>query len=329
MANFVVRDGYGSVITIQSSTFGTAERQIVGASIIGTFPVTITGTPSISGTVNITGTPSISGTVLVNNGSVVAFQGGAWTPSVSGTVGASVIGLSPFRLSDGTETLDLYEENQIDTSVVGIAMMFRSNSNTSIISVVSPLTPLPIVGSVSGSVGIVGNPSISGTVNINPASVQVLNPVSVLAVTQSGAWSTSLVGTIAGSVVAFQGGAWSASVVGNVGQTGTIISSISGAIVVSQGSVLTTIAPTTAVTSVHSNIANRTLLASNTGRRGATVANVSATSIMVKLGTTATALDYTVLMQDTDYYEVPFNYSGNIDAIASSTAGIIRVTEIS
>ena len=134
MANFQVRDGYGSVITIQSSTFGTAERQIVGASIIGTFPVTVSGNPSVSGTVNIGNVPSVNATVVGN-------------PSVSGTVGASII----------------------------------------------------------------------GAVNINPASVLVLNPVSILAVTQNGAWSASLVGTIPGSVVSFQGGAWTPSVSGTVG----------------------------------------------------------------------------------------------------------------
>lgn len=261
MANFQVRDGYGSVITIQSSTFGTAERQIVGASIIGTFPVTISGNPSISGTVNV---------------------------------------------------------NPASVQVLNPVSLLAVNPNPSSVFILNPISVL--------------------AVNPNPSSVFVVNPVSLLGVTQSGAWSASLVGTIPGSVVAFQGGAWNQSVSGQVGasiigtvpvvQSGAVISSISGAVVISQGSVLTIIAPTTAVTSVASSTSNKNLLALNAGRRGATIANLSATSIMVKLGTTASALDYTLLMQDTDYYEVPFNYSGNIDAIASSTAGIIRVTEI-
>lgn len=69
MSNYNVIDAYGSIITIQSSTFGTAERQIVGASIIGSFPISISGTPSISGAVQIIGSvatvelvPSIVGT---------------------------------------------------------------------------------------------------------------------------------------------------------------------------------------------------------------------------------------------------------------------------
>jgi hypothetical protein len=172
MANFQVLDAYGSVITIQSSTFGGAERQIVGGNLA------ITGTPSVNAF--ITNVPSVNATIA-------------------------------------------------------------------------------------------------------PASVFVLNPVSVLAVTQSGLNITSVIASPS---------------------------------------------PTATVTSVTSSASNKTLLASNLARKGATIQNNSATSVLVKLGTTAGINDYTLLMQDTDYYEVPANYSGQVDAIASSTAGIIRVTEI-
>src|SRR3990167_1510488 len=195
MANFVVRDGYGSVITIQSSTFGSAERQIVGASIIGTFPVTISG-----------------------------------NPSVSGTVGASIIG--------------------------------AVNVNPSSVFVLNPVSLL--------------------AVNPNPSSVWVLNPVSTLGVTKVGAWNTSVIGAIA---------------------------------------------PTGTVTSVVSATSTAGLLASNSSRRGATVSNYSGTSILVKLGLMSGVTDHTVVMQDTDYYEVPFNYSGVIQHFSSSVAGFIRITE--
>lgn len=128
MANFQVLDAYGSVITIQSSTFGTAERQIVGASIIGTFPITL------------------GGTVVASLVSTI--------PS-SVLVGASIFGQLP-----------------AGTAPIGSVATLQGTN------------PWVIVGSVYG----------------------------------------------AGSVVSFQGGAWTASIVGNVGQTGTIISSISGTI---------------------------------------------------------------------------------------------------
>ena len=117
---------------------------LTGASIIGLPPVNVVGNPSISGTVNV------GNTITIN------------PPSVSGTVGASVIGLPPVRLSDGSETLDIYEENQADASVTGVAIMWKSNVDTSILSAVTHTTPLPV--SVRGVVGVSGNPSISGQV---------------------------------------------------------------------------------------------------------------------------------------------------------------------
>src|SRR5258708_29493325 len=81
----VFGDGSQSVSVIGKLSINPASISgsvgIVGTpSISGT--VNIAGNPSISGTVNIAGTPSISGTVLVNNGSVVGFQGRSWSASV-------------------------------------------------------------------------------------------------------------------------------------------------------------------------------------------------------------------------------------------------------
>ena len=113
---------------------------LVGASIIGLTPVAVTNTPSISGDVRIIG-------------SVVTTGGTA-----------------------GTQ----YLEGAVQSSVTGNAIMFRESESTSVIGTVSPTTPLPIVGSVSGSVGIVGNPSISGTVNTLPLGTIVTSLVSTI-----------------------------------------------------------------------------------------------------------------------------------------------------
>lgn len=122
MPNFSVRDAYGSVITIESSVVGGANRQIVttalgnssvmllnSANVIGSVTVlqgtnpwvigsvsgtvNIAGNPSISGTVNIAGNPSISGTVNIGTipGSVLAFQAGTQTTSVVGSIPSSLL----------------------------------------------------------------------------------------------------------------------------------------------------------------------------------------------------------------------------------------------
>lgn len=88
MANYQVKDAYGSVISIESSVIGSAHRQIisgnltttpsgnqsvsgtVGSSIIGLTPVNVVG--SVYGTMNI-------GTIP---GSVIAFQAGTQSSSM-------------------------------------------------------------------------------------------------------------------------------------------------------------------------------------------------------------------------------------------------------
>jgi hypothetical protein len=225
----------GSIAAITPPVTNQSVSGTVGASAIGLTPVAVTNTPSISGTVNI-------GNTNINvSGSVAAFQGGAWTQSVvgtifvagsvatvgtaaanqsvSGTVGSSIIGLPPVRLSDGTETLDFYEENQIDASVIGIAMMFKSNTSSSIMSVPSPITPLPIVGSVSGSIGVVGNPSISGTVLVGG----ITNIAGSVAATVT---NTNI--NVSGSVAAFPQGTIVTSIVNTVPSSVIVGASIFG-----------------------------------------------------------------------------------------------------
>ncbi len=88
-------------------------------------------------------------------------------------------------------------------------------------------------------------------------------------------------------------------------------------------------AATTAQTSVADTTSNVTLLASNADRLGATIFNDSTANLKLKLGATASATSFTTELQQDDYYEVPFNYTGIIDGIwASDTAGSARITEL-
>ncbi len=152
-------------------------------------------------------TASVSGTLNIN------------PASISGQVGASIIGLPPVNVTNFPTTQNVsgsvaawlqstnasiitvggaagtqYLENAQVPSVTGNAIMFRSNHSSSIMSVVDPVTPLPIVGSVSGSVGITGIVNTSGSV----AAIITNAP--------------SVYGNISGSVVAYQGVGWSGSV---------------------------------------------------------------------------------------------------------------------
>lgn len=88
------------------------------------------------------------------------------------------------------------------------------------------------------------------------------------------------------------------------------------------------------VTTVSSANTNVTLLIANFGRKGATISNDSTATVYIKLGITASTTSYTVTLAGASsapftYYEVPFDYRGQIDAIWASANGNARITELS
>jgi hypothetical protein len=76
-----------------------------------------------------------------------------------------------------------------------------------------------------------------------------------------------------------------------------------------------------------STTASAQLLAANTSRIGATIWNEGAQELYVKCGTTASTTDYTVRLAPGSYWETPFNYTGRIDAITSTSTAQSQVTE--
>lgn len=98
------------------------------------------------------------------------------------------------------------------------------------------------------------------------------------------------------------------------------------------GAIATTSAfpATSSMSIVADNAANVTLLASNTARLGATIANDSSAPLYVCLQATASLTKYTVRIPQYGYYEVPFGYTGIIDGIWETDPGdgAARVTEL-
>jgi hypothetical protein len=71
-----------------------------------------------------------------------------------------------------------------------------------------------------------------------------------------------------------------------------------------------------------------TALASNTSRKGATIFNEGTGIMYLTLGTATTSTSqYTTRLSGGDYYELPYNYTGQVGYIFGS-AGTARVTEI-
>jgi hypothetical protein len=84
------------------------------------------------------------------------------------------------------------------------------------------------------------------------------------------------------------------------------------------------------VTSVAQSAINQEFLALNINRRGVTIYNTSSDNLYLKLGAIASSTSFTVIIMSQGYYEVPFNYLGEIDGIwASAGSGTALVTELS
>lgn len=90
-------------------------------------------------------------------------------------------------------------------------------------------------------------------------------------------------------------------------------------------------APTAAVTSVAASTSAVTVLASNTGRKGAMFFNDSSAAMYLKLGSGASTSSFTVKIAADGYYELPEGavYTGAVTAVWASATGNVRVTELS
>lgn len=137
------------------------------------------------------------------------------------------------------------------------------------------------------------------------------------------------------STVGIHGGAGGSSSVEvtalpNEGQQ-TMANSISVAIASDQSTLpVKELRSATATTSqVADTASSATLLAANTDRLGATIANDSSAVLFVKFGTTASSTDYSARLPQYAYLEVPYGYTGRIDGIWASDPndGAARITE--
>lgn len=178
----------GSVVAFQSQP----SSLLVGASIIGLTPVAVTNIPSISGTVNIGTIPSISGNIqgsiaaVIIGGSIAASFTPPANQSVSGTVGASIIGLTPVAV---TNTPSISGTVNIGNNIIASISGTVGASIVGTVPVTQTTVPWvvsSIYGNVSGSVVAFQGAGWSGSV----ASQQV------------GTRSTSVIGTYPDSFVA-------------------------------------------------------------------------------------------------------------------------------
>lgn len=229
-----ISNNVGSIITVGQ---GSIAVNIIAGSIAASF--TPPANQSVSGTVgaSIIGLPPfvLGGST---NASVITVGGsGPANQSVSGTVGASIIGTvpvtqvtTPWVISSvygnvSGSIAGTYTNSTVASTVTGIAVMFKQNISSSIMTEVSPTFPLPITVT-----GTVPSQSVSGTVGASiigqlPAGTAMLGSIT--------AYQGTVPWAIAGSVATTQTGTVISSISGQV----TVVSSLVGGIFPISGSV--------------------------------------------------------------------------------------------
>ena len=83
------------------------------------------------------------------------------------------------------------------------------------------------------------------------------------------------------------------------------------------------------LTTVASSATNVAILASNPGRRGASIVNASTAILYLRLdgGTATVTTGHSVQIPTLGYYEVPYGFTGAISGIWASANGSANVTE--
>lgn len=269
-----------------------------------------------------------------SDGYQLAVQDGVSIPT--GTRGLLIEG------SDGTDSRFI----TIDTSgrliTVGAGAAGSPVGGVLTIQGIASGTPIPISGSITAS-----NPSVSTTGSSPPASATYIGgsvttsapsytngQMDPLSLTTAGALrvdASATVQPVSGTITANAGtGNFVVIGLGTAGSPSGGVLSIQG---VSGGqalSVVTNKATTSNITSVAGSVSNTMLLAANSSRIFATIYNAANVVMYAKMGTTASTSSYSLQIFPGSYWEVPNDWTGEIDAVwAASVSGNALVSELS
>lgn len=202
----------GSVAAFQGGTRITSlvstvpSSVLVGASIIGLTPVSIAGIPQVE---------------VV--GSVAAQMTPAANQSVSGTVGASLIGTAPVKLESSNASVITLTQGSVAVAIISgsvavatgnsSVMLLNSGNAIGSVTTLQGTNPWIITGSVQGSFSPSGNQSVSGTVGASVIGTvpvtQTTNPWIITGSIQGGGAGTQyaeddVVGSVTGTAIMFR-----------------------------------------------------------------------------------------------------------------------------
>src|ERR1035437_1814114 len=286
----------------------TSVSGTVGASIIGLTPVSVSNLPT---------NQSVSGTIISTQiaGSIMAISGTLTPPanqSVSGQIGASIIGLTPVKVSNFPTNQSVSGQITVVSSIAGGIFPISG-------SVAAVVTNFPANQSVSGQIVVVS--SIAGC--IFPISGSVSAIVTNL---QGASVSGTVVATqIAGSVMAVGGsltmtgnqsvsGTVGASIIGQV----TVVSSIAGGIFPISGSVAATVTNFPSNQSVSGTI--------HVDNFSSVVATQLAGSIMAVSATAAANQSVSGTVHIDNFSSVAATITNTVTVVSSIAGGIFPIS---
>lgn len=292
----------GGVVTIQGDPSGTA------VPISGTVAVS-----SVGGTVAVTQSTSpwvVSGTVTAN--------AGTGTFNIAGTVNQgtpnTLANAWPITLTDGYGQIQgssvnpLYVTGNITTNnaSVGTDGAAALGFDTQVGGKVTTAAPTYTNGNLDAlSLTTLGGLRIDG-VYAGATATSTATDMMV-----SGGYVTTAAPTYTNNTL----NALSLDTSGNLRVTGFVT---------------TNKASSSTVTSVAQSTSNTVLLAANANRVFASIYNNTGQKMYIKLGTTASTTSYSIQLMPNSYWEVPNDWTGEIDAVWSGNgANSALVTELS
>ena len=282
------------------------------------------GTPA-GGVLTIQGDPSgtavpISGTVAVSSvGGTVAVTQSTSPWVVSGTVTSnqgtpnSLANAWPITITDGY--------GNIQGSAVNPIYVTGSINATNPSVGTDGAAALGFDTQVGGKTTTAAPTYVNG--NLDVFSLTTLGGLRI-----DGVYATGTATATAADAIVSGGYVTTAAPTYTTGQLNALSLDTSGNLRVT-GFVTTNKAATSSVTSVAQSTSNTVLLASNASRVFASIYNNTGQKMYIKLGTTASTSSYSIQLMPNSYWEVPNDYTGEIDAVWSGNgSNSALVTEL-
>lgn len=321
---------YATVVSKSTPSSQTVNGTVAVSSVGGTVAVTQSTSPWV-----------VSGTVTANQGTPNSLANG-WPVEITdgtnvlGTVTHPVVVSGTVTATNNSVGADAAAALGFDTQVGGItttaaptyttgnldALSLTTKGGLRIDGVFPTAAAVPISDAMYVGAAVTTAAPAYTTGQMDPLSLTTLGGLRI-----DGVYATGTANATAADAIVSGGYVTTAPPTYTTGQLNALSLDTAGNL---RTTAITNKAATSTVTSVAVTAsANTTLLAANTARIFAAFYNGSNKTCYIKLGTTASTASYTIQLFTGSYWEVPNDYTGNIDEFSPAGAsGNVLVTEL-